>query len=29
MTETAKIKLLKVLENSSSKSIRLIQHGYG
>ena len=29
LTETAKNKLLKVLENFSSKSIRLIRHGYG
>lgn len=29
LTETAKIKLLKVLENYSSKSIRLIQQGFG
>jgi hypothetical protein len=29
MTATAEIKLLKVLEKSSSKTIRLIQHGYG
>lgn len=29
MTESAKIELLKVLESVTSKSIRLIQQGFG
>jgi hypothetical protein len=29
MTETAKIELLKVLKNVTTKSIRLIQQGFG
>jgi hypothetical protein len=29
MTETAKTELLKILERSSAKTIRLIRHGYG
>jgi hypothetical protein len=29
LSETAKIELLKILEYSSSKTIRLIQNGYG
>jgi len=29
LTETARIKFLKVLENYSSTSIRLIQQGFG